>query len=290
MDWYFFALISLFSAGFQRFLLKVSVEKQYSVKLVSVWLTLTVAVLSMVFFIISSETFVISQILIVLSLVYGLSFVGLTFFRLVALRYLPTVIFYPLLQIAVVFVVLFSVLYLHESLTLYQGLGMLLVPISVILLKKQYPGDWVHFPHINKGFVLLLLTIFCAIFFWGVPKLATLHISQHYLFMMLAFWCATFMSLMVPHRLLRTESNSPVVCQLKYKQIIMGVGIGILFFISISTYLTALILGPLSIVSVIYSFSSVIVVLLSVVVYKEIVTLRRVMGIVVTLFALFLFY
>ncbi len=111
MNWFPLTVICLFLYGIQRFLYKVSAERNCN----TAWTTLsfmgTVAFLSTILWLTSDETVKNLSWLLILSLINSLTFFVDTIVTIEALRYLPTNVVYPLARLSAVLVVIFSLLY-----------------------------------------------------------------------------------------------------------------------------------------------------------------------------------
>jgi len=140
MNWFLLTVVCFFLYGIQRFLYKVSAERNCNTALTTLSFMGTVALLSSVFWFGSDETLKNTTWLLALAVINSLTFFIDTVVTIEALRYLPTTIVYPLTRMNTVLVVIFSLLYFKDSLNGYQGTGIVLA-IAVILTDNETIGS-----------------------------------------------------------------------------------------------------------------------------------------------------
>jgi uncharacterized membrane protein len=120
MNWFFLTMVCFVLYGIQRFLYKVSAQRNCN----TAWTTLsfmgTVAILSSIWWFSSDEALKNLNWLLALALINSLTFFVDTVVTIEALRYLPTTIVYPMTRMSAVLVVIFSVVYFRDSLNGYQ--------------------------------------------------------------------------------------------------------------------------------------------------------------------------
>ena len=145
--WYFFALGALVLMGVQRFLYKVSAERNFNTAGTTFAFMGTVAVLSAAIFLFSGGKSRIS--LFVAGFGRQQPFLLLaTVTHIEALKAIPTSIAYPIIRLNVVPVVIFSVAYFKDRLSGFQLTGIALAVAVMLILTREAGGRqkplWQH--------------------------------------------------------------------------------------------------------------------------------------------------
>lgn len=139
-NWYVLSIIALLFMGTQRFLYKVSAQRGCN----TAWTTFsfmgTVTILSSVFLFVSSEPVEGVSFLFFIALVNSLSFTLATLTHIEALNHLPASVAYPLIRLNAALVVIFSLCFFHDRLSVYQIIG-ILIAISVIVVLAKDSND-----------------------------------------------------------------------------------------------------------------------------------------------------
>ena len=280
-NWYFYSIFALFLLGTQRFLYKVAAAKQCSSALTTAVFMATVTLLSSVVYFASGESVQNLGTLLALSLLNSSSFALATIAHIEALRHLPAGITFPLTRLSLVVVILVSVVYFGEWLEPLQWLGILLVIAVVAILANDARGHTRSDGSIRSGFFFIAICILCGALATISSKLAAESISKAG-FMALSYLFGTAFSLAIEKKWGKGKAPGRVK-----EAITLGVFMGVLNFFGFYAFLTALATGPLSSIALITGMHFVIAIILSVLIYKERMSLHRSLGIGLTLLAVF---
>lgn len=280
-NWYLLSLIALLLLGTQRFLYKVAAEKHYSSAVVTAVFMATVTVLSGAVFFSSGDTVPNLPALLMLSLLNSSSFAFTTIANIEALRHLPAGITFPLTRMSLVLVILVSIFYFGEDLGRWQWLGIVFGFAVVAVLGKEAKGHSTADGSLRAGLFFIAVCIVCGAVASISSKLAAESTSKAG-FMALSYLFATGFSLLIEKRWGKSLGAG------KGKGAIwLGVLMGVLNFFGFYAFLAALANGPLSSIALITGMHFVIAIILSILFYHEQITLRRSLGIGLTLLAVF---
>lgn len=280
-DWYIFAIIALLFLGIQRFLYKVSAERQCNAAWTSFSFMGTVAVLSSVLFLARNETVTNLYFLLFISLVNSASFLTGTITTIEALKRVPTSVAYPIIRLNTAIVVIFAIIYFKDRLSIYQVLGIILaVGVILVLVRYDHDGPRMRDKNVRLGFVLVFFSFFCGAIAAISAKFAAMH-ANNLGFIAVSYIFSTFFSLGLRKRL-RTQQE-----RTNHKDaFIIGCFMGLANFIGFYAFLKALSTGPLSIIVAITGTYFVIAIVLSALIYREKLSLLRIVGIFLTIIAI----
>lgn len=279
--WFYYSILALILLGTQRFLYKVTAERGYSSGLTTAVFMATVSVLSTAVYLVTGGESIDYVVLFTLALANSSAFAITTISNIEALRHLPASITFPLTRLSLVLVILVSVIYFDEQLSTQQWLGILLGFGVVLLMAKEVTHN--SSPHGNTryGLFFVAVCILCGAIASISSKLAAISTNTAG-FMALTYLLATIFSLLINKRWPgKTAIN-------KKGAILLGILMGILNFFGFYAFLTALASGPLSSIALITSMHFIIAIILSVMIYHEKFTLRRIMALVLTFITVFL--
>jgi drug/metabolite transporter (DMT)-like permease len=256
-NWYVLSIVALTLMGAQRFLYKVSAERECSTAWTTFSFMATVTVLSAAFFLFLNESVSDARMLLLTAGINSASFVLGTMTHIEALKHVPSSVAYPIVRLNMVIVVLFSLLFLRERVSLPQMLGIVLAIAVIVILTRLF----LVFVSLISGSVASISSKFAAVY------------SNKLGFMALSYFLGTVFSaaLIGKSRKERTPGK-------RKDAIVIGLLMGLLNFAGFYTFLAALSEGPLSIVVSITGMHFVIAVLLSVILYKEKLSRMRVLG------------
>ena len=178
--------------------------------------------------------------------------------------------------------ILASVVYFGERLAAQQWLGVLLVFIVVAVLAKEVKGGARPDGDSRIGFYFVLVCIACGAIASISSKIAAESISKSG-FMAVSYLFGTFFCLALEKKWGKGKTSGS-----GKDAIIIGVVMGVLNFLGFYAFLTALASGPLSSIALITGMHFVIAIILSVLIYHEQMSLRRSLGIGLTVLAVFL--
>jgi len=279
--WYLYSIAALLLLGAQRFLYKVAAERNCSSALTTAVFMGTVTVLSAAVFFASGESAGSPVTLVVLSLVNAAAFALATVAHMEALRHLPATVTFPLTRLSLLVVILFSLFYFGERLVPLQWAGILL-GLAVVVVLAGEAGAAVR-PEGNRrtGLLLLALCILGGALAAISSKLAAVATNKA-AFMALSYLLATGFSSAIERRWGRRRPAAA-----RGEAIRLGVAMGLLNFFGFYAFLSALETGPLSVIALITGMHFVIAIALSLLLYREKMTPRRLLGIALTLVAVF---
>lgn len=282
VDWYTLTIIAFLFYGIQNFLFKVSAEKKCNTAWVTLSFMATVAVFSSVLFFILKEPIANIYFLLLISLINATAFFITTVSRMEALKHIATSIAFPIIQMNIVAVVLFSILYFDEKLSIYQIFGIILAILVIFILTRKSEREKVPEKNFDLGITLALIALAFTAVTTVVVKFASMNFSN-IAFMAVSYSLNTFFSLALIKKLKQKKENP------NHKNaIIIGFFIGVCNFIGFFILLKALSIGPLSLIATINGLSFIIAVILSVLIYKEKVTSMRILGILLAILSMIL--
>ena len=275
-NWYAFSIAALVLLGMQRFLYKVSAEKKCPTAWTTFSFMATVTVLSAIFFIALKESVSDARMLLVTALLNSASFVLGTVTHIEALKHVPAGVVYPILRLNMVVVVLFGVFVFDDQVSLHQVLGILLAITVIFILTKDADRTKGSMGSVRRGLFLLFASLVCGSVASISSKFAALY-SSKLAFMALSYFLGTLFSAG-----LTRKSGKEAAPKERKEAMMIGVLMGLINFAGFYSFLSALAVGPLSIIVSITGMYFVIAVILSVIVYKEKLSARRILGIVLT--------
>ncbi len=282
MNWFFLTMVCFFLYGVQRFLYKVSAERNCN----TAWTTLsfmgTVALLSAVCWFASDETLINPTWLLALAVINSLTFFVDTVVTIEALRYLPTNIVYPVTRLNTVLVVLFSLVYFKDSLNGYQIAGIFLAIGVILTLTRFSEEERKESRNFRKGFLLIGLAVLSGAVAAVSSKFAALYTNS------MAFIALTYALSMLFSVGLQKPFEKGGASRRYGEALLIGFLVGLVNFAAFVTLLSAMKTGPLSIIVPVVGMNFVLANLLAAVVYRERLTLLKTSGILMTVLSLLL--
>jgi len=271
-NWYVLSIVALVLMGVQRFLYKVSAERECN----TVWTTFsfmaTVTILSAGFFLALKESVSDARMLLLTAGINSASFVLGTITHIEALKYVPSSVVYPIIRLNMVVVVLFSILFLHDRVSLHQVLGILLAIAVIVILTRDAEELKGAMRSVRKGLFLVFVSLVSGSVASISSKFAAVY-SNKLGFMALSYFLGTVFSAALIRKSGKEGSGGSRIDAIR-----IGLLMGLINFVGFYTFLAALSVGPLSIIVSITGMHFVIAVLLSVVVYKEKLSGMRIVG------------
>jgi drug/metabolite transporter (DMT)-like permease len=271
-NWYVLSIAALVLMGVQRFLYKVSAERECDTAWTTFSFMATVTVLSAVFFLSLKQTLTDARMLLLTAGINSASFVLGTITHIEALKHVPSGVVYPIIRLNMVVVVLFSVLFLHDHVSLHQVLGILLAIAVIVILTRDAEERKGSLGSIRKGLFLVFVSLISGSVASISSKFAAVY-SNKLGFMALSYFLGTLFSAALIHRSSKERSGGS-----RKDAVRIGLLMGLINFLGFYTFLAALSVGPLSIIVSITGLHFVIAVLLSVIVYKEKLNRTRILG------------
>jgi drug/metabolite transporter (DMT)-like permease len=271
-NWYVLSIVALVLMGVQRFLYKVSAEKECSTAWTTFSFMATVTVLSAVFFFSFKESVSDPSMLILTAGINSASFVLGTITHIEALKHVPSSVVYPIIRLNMVVVVLFSILFLHDHVSLHQVLGILMAIAVIVILTKDAEEEKGSLGSARKGLFLVFVSLIAGSVASISSKFAAVY-SNKLGFMTLSYFLGALFSAALIRRSGKERSGGS-----RKDAVRIGVLMGLINFAGFYTFLAALSVGPLSIIVSITGMHFVIAVLLSVIVYREKLSGMRIIG------------
>jgi len=280
--WYVSAIFSLILLGTQRFLYKVSAEKQCNTAWTTCAFMGTVTILSVFFLLIRLPAISDVFLLLLLSILNSVAFLTATMTHMEALKHLPATVVYPVIRLNVVMVVLVSLYIFNERLSPYQILGVILAVAVILMLTRQTDRTRSASGSIRKGFVLIFAAFIAGTGASITSKFAAMHVNS-LAFMAVSYAVSTTASFGLRSRLAAGAGSGDVKTALT-----IGFAMGMINFAGFYLMLKALSTGPLSIIVSLVGMHFVIAVILSTVIYKEKLTPLKNLGVALTVVSVYL--
>ena len=280
--WYTFAVVALFFLGVQRFLYKVSAERRCNSAWTSFSFMGTVAFLSTVLFFALDETVHDMGFLFFIALANSLTFFMATMSNMEALKRIPAGVAYPIIRLNAAIVVIFSIFYFGDNLSVYQGIGIFLALGAVVILARDTSEKHGSGGSSRIGFLFMGISILAGALAAISSKFAALYTNKM-AFMALSYTFATFLSFGF-----RKKAQAPDTNTHHKDALIIGFFMGLINLGGFYCYLKALTTGPLSIITSITAMHFVIAVILSTLIYKEKLNRWRITGILLSMTSILL--
>jgi drug/metabolite transporter (DMT)-like permease len=281
-NWYVLSIVAVFLMGSQRFLYKVSAERKCN----SAWTTFsfmaTVTILSSAFFFILKQPVANLGYLLLIASVNSGSFVLGTLTHMEALKHLTPSTVYPIIRLNAVLVIVFSILFFHDQLSLYQGTGIVLAMAVIYILTSQVEDQKPSRGNTKRGLIMVFVSLLSGSIASISSKFAAMHTNRMG-FMAVSYFIGTLFSFALRRNLETAGTTST-----HKDELVIGIMMGIINFAGFYSFLKALSLGPLSIVVSITGMHFVLAVVLSALIYKERLTPSKLLGISLTIVSVIL--
>ena len=281
-NWYIFAILSLFLMGTQRFLYKVSAERKCNTAWTTFAFMATVSVMSSVLFIVLKEPLKDGRFLLFLASVNSGAFLVATVTHIESLKHIPAGIAFPIIRLNVVIVVLFSILYFGDHLSIYQGIGIVLAMGVIVILTRELSDKEESHGSIKRGAIFVFMSLVGGAVATISSKFAAMRTNMM-AFIAISYIISTLFSFGLRNRL-QTEDTK----RNQKDAVIIGFMMGVINFGGYYAFLKALSTGPLSIIASITGMHFVIAIILSAFIYKEKLTAWRLAGIALTVLSVVL--
>ena len=281
-SWYSLAIVASILMGAQRFLYKVAAERGCNTFSTTFSFMATVAVLSCCAVVGLKISVANVRYLVLTALLNSSSFLLGTVAQIEALKRIPATLAYPIIRLNIVLVVLFSVFYFEDPLSVPQVLGIVGAIAVIIILSREFQGQGNVYSSPKRGTGYLCVALLCGAIAAISSKFAVLYTNEM-TFMALAYILSTLFSLVIKARL---PAKQPV--SINRDALMIGIAMGLINFVGYYTFLVALTKGPLSMIAVITGMHFVIAIVLSLVIYRESLTGPRLGGILLAALSVFL--
>jgi drug/metabolite transporter (DMT)-like permease len=272
-SWYVLSIVALILMGTQRFLYKVSAERRCHTAWTTFSFMATVALLSSGAFVLSGEALENRGALALVAAVNSGSFVIGTLTHIEALKHIPTSVAYPVIRLNMVMVILFSIFYFHDHISIYQFFGIGTAIGVILVLTREAEEHKGSARSVKKGLMLVFVSVISGAISSISSKFAAMYVNK-FGFMALAYAMGMIFSLGMVNRLGGKEVGT------NHKEaFLIGFVMGLINFAGFYLFLKALSLGPLSIIVSVTGMHFVIAIFLSVLLYGEKMNLPRILGI-----------
>jgi drug/metabolite transporter (DMT)-like permease len=275
-NWYVLSIIAVVLMGIQRFLYKVSVEKKCNSARTTFSFMATVTILSSALFFILKQPVANMGYLFLIASVNSGSFVIGTLTHMEALKHLTPSTVYPIIRLNAVIVIVFSIFFFHDQLSLYQGIGIVLAMAVIYILTSRVEDQKPSRGSTRRGLVLVFVSLLSGAIASISSKFAAMHTNKMG-FMAVSYFMGTVFSFAI-RKNLETAGTSTT----HKDAVLIGIMMGIINFAGFYSFLKALSVGPLSIVVSITGMHFVIAVVLSALIYREKLRQADVLGISLT--------
>ena len=277
-DWYLLSLAALVLMGLQRFLYKVAAERGCNIALTTAVFMATVTLISTGFYVIEGAAVNNPGALLLLALVNGLAFVLATISNMEALKRVPAPVAYPLVRLNILLVVIFAVVYFGDRLTPLRMAGMATALAALLVLARERGKSNLDGEFRPGGFLHISIAILAGAAAAISGKFAALHVSKS-AFMALSYLVGTIYAL-VSWRHAPSSGRSDAV--------LIGLVMGLLNFAGFYVFLSALEIGPLSVIALIAGMHFVVAVICSALFFRDRMTRGRLAGAALTVLSLIL--
>lgn len=283
--WIFYAILSALTAGFYSFVTKISAERNYNPAKVTFYSFISSTILTMFLFpfgYIDLQTFTI--IAITLIAINGVTFyIGIKT-RIQSLRNIDSAIYFPLYKTLGPFLVLLVSLFMfNEVLEFYDWIGIILgitVPLLLLTRKEEKRQK-----NLKLGLIYLVIgTISTVISAWAAKSYMNLELNIFSFLILGQIIAASFgyLDIKVKRKVkIKTIDSGK---ELVFYSFILG----LFNIITLYFYLNSL-KGNLAIAYTINSFSILVPIVLSIIIYKEHFNLRKALAVILSIAAIILF-
>jgi drug/metabolite transporter (DMT)-like permease len=218
-------------------------------------------------------------ILIFFGILNGIFLLSLGFFKIKTLENIDAIIFFPIYKILTTLLVLIiGIVFFLEELTKNQQIGFFigfLVPL--FLINKKERKTQINF---KKGIIYCFIVVIIVSLINLISKASAILSLNSDLYLLTLFLVATVLSYLGFKKNVKKKKKDNSMIKL-------GILGGLFIFIITTTYVYSLKLGDLGIYYLIQSFSILIPIFLSILVYKENLSFKKVLALVLTVLSLY---
>ena len=282
MNWYTYSILALVLLGSQRFLYKVSAEKNCSTGLTTLTFMTTVTILSVIVFFTLGEPLGNIKMLVAIGSWNSIAFVIATISHIESLKHIPASVVYTLIRLNIVIVVIFSIIYFNDKISLFQIAGILLSLAVVMVLRQSASEEEGSSRNLRRGFILAFISLFAGAMAVISSKFAALH-TNSVAFIAYSYGLGMILSLGVKKRMGQEKGGGN-----PSEAFIIGIAMGLLNLGGYYAFLKALAAGPLAVIGSIMGMHFVIAIILSAFIFKEKITSKRALGIMMTVVSVIL--
>jgi drug/metabolite transporter (DMT)-like permease len=279
-SWFWCSLIAFFLMGIQGFLYKVAAERRCDTARTTFVFMSTVAILSSILWVYLREPVGNLTALIILALVNSLSFLVATMTFIEALKFIPATTAFSVARLNLVILTVFSFAWFHDQLSPYQVTGIAIALVAMLTLTKGMNDNGGSRVHSKRGIVLLVVSLFASAIAGISSKFAAMYVGK------LSFLAIVYSIAALSSLALTKKPNIAEPQNNKRATIVIGIAMGVLNFVGYYAFLMALSKGPLSLVASITGMHFVVSVVLSILIYRERLTLFMAIGFLLTILSI----
>ena len=281
-SWFWYSLAAFFFMGLQGFLYKVAAERRCDTARTTFVFMSTVAILSFALWIYLGESVGNLTALIILALVNSLTFLAATMTFIEALKFIPATTAFSVARLNLVILTVFSFAWFHDQLSPYQMTGIAIALAAMLILTKGMGKNGKQQEHSKRGAVFLVISLFTSAIAGISSKFAAMYVGK-LSFLAIVYTIAAISSLAF------TKKQTAVEPQDSHRiTLVIGIAMGMLNFVGYYAFLSALSIGPLSLVASITGMHFVVSVILAILIYRERLTLFMVIGFLLTILSIIL--
>jgi len=282
-SWFVYSLAAFFLMGIQGFLYKVAAEKRCDTARTTFIFMATVAALSFIFWAYLREPMGNLATLTILAFVNSLTFLAATMSFIEALKFVPATTAYSVARLNLVILTIFSFVWFHDRLSMYQISGIVIALAAMLTLTKGMNQGEAKQEHFKKGFAFLMISLFTSAIAAISSKYAAMYVGKlSFLAFVYSIAALSSAALFKKPNINAPQSDKAVAT------VTIGLAMGILNFFGYYAFLMALFKGPLSLVASITGMHFVVSVLLSILIYREKLTSARLVGFFLTILSIVL--
>ena len=283
--WIIYALFGMVFAGIFTFAQKIAAERGYSGLEYSFSVLLGQIITSfIIWWFIGFPMIDLNQVWW-LAIIVGLITLVANVLRIQALSYVDTAIFFPIYKaIGPVIITVAGIYLFHEKLSNYEILGIVMgIIIPLLLIHKSENGRQ---NNLKKGLSILIVTILLSTFLVILQKVVVTTEINLFLFILISSFVAAiagFIYIFILKNHKKNHGHKPKLAMYKF-----GMSTGVLMVFGVYFILKSL-EGSIAIAYTINSFYILIPIILSIIIYKEHINLRKGFAITLSLAAILLF-
>lgn len=285
MNWFILSILAALFWGFENFLYKISAERGYNSTKITTIFGITVTILSLLLFFVFHETISNVQFVLFIAFLNAITFFSAVITRFEALKKVGISVFYPINRTGTLFLmIILSYLFLNQRLSPVQTIGLLITAISIYLLTTSKNKS------VKDNIKLGILLTFISTLFSALGNFTLEFVKGTFSFTFLSYGLGFIFSFLLGKA--QTNKKPPKIPQEKNGLIniySLGVLIGVLNFAGLVFFIEALKTGPFSIVGAVSNFSLIITLSLGIMIFKEKLTPKHIIGIITSFIALILF-
>jgi drug/metabolite transporter (DMT)-like permease len=280
--WFIYGILASIFGGLYSFSHKIAAEKNYSSSKITMYNLFYGAIFASILLIFNFDNFNKFFLLCGFVIINTISYVITLVTRIDSLKLITSNIFFPISRILSSLLSLFvGFLFFNETITKNQTIGILIGFLVIILLIEKKENE--KQKNLKKGLFLLLISSFALLLTQTTNKIVASYELGIFLFMFLANLLGTFNSYYLSHKEIKTKKK------FNEKNIhIVGFLTGLIQFLTYFFSLLALKTGSLGIFAVIYSFSIIIPIILSIFIYNEKLDLKKSIALFLMIVSMFL--